>query len=296
MRSTGYQPPQRIGRRGRSESIPSDHATIGLLMLDDSPQAHPTMALAKLNGVQKEIGDSQLNLVVARVDADAEPPSWIHSRQVAGLLLWGLGLPAHVAEAIGSIPSVWLSSHADASGYRILEGNYEVGRVALNYLRRRGARSLAFICPPTRFVQQLGRGEAFVRLAQAAGLPVHQLVESGDPDVDERETLDRLIDRMLGLTPPPDGLFLPEDRYAPIVYQALRRRGVEPGRDLPVIACNNERTYLDGLNPRPATIDLAPELTGRLAVEQLLWQIRSGAVDRHVDVVVEPKLIEGDVT
>ena len=57
----------------------------------------------------------------------------------------------------------------------------------------------------------------------------------------------------------------------------------------------NETPYLANLHPRPATIDLGPEVTGRRAVEQLLWRIRHGTESRRVQVIVEPVLVPGEL-
>jgi DNA-binding LacI/PurR family transcriptional regulator len=272
---------------------------IVLLILDDSIDEHPSMAIAKLAGVQRAAADAKLNLITARVGDDESLPPALESGQFAGALLWGRSLPPRVARTLEGVASVWLTSHGDDDGDRVLEGNAEVGSIAFRYLREQGAASLAFVCPTRRFTRMLVSGNIFATLAEGAGLPVHLLIESDDDEDaarpgDYREAMKRLIDRMLQIAPRPDGLFVPDDRFAPMAYQHLRERGVEPGRDVRVISCNNERAYLEALSPRPATIDLAPDLTGRLAVEHLLVQVRGGSHERSVGVVVQPKLIEGD--
>ncbi|QNN22021.1 LacI family transcriptional regulator [Planctomycetales bacterium ZRK34] len=299
MRSIGYQPPRRRAARVKTNMSMSAAANIVLLILDDSIDEHPSMAIAKLAGVQQAAADAKLNLITSRVGSDGTLPPVLESGQFAGALLWGRSLPGHVARALQGVPSVWLTSHGDDDGDRVLEGNAEVGSIAFRYLREHGAQHLAFVCPTRRFTRTLLSGSVFATLAEGAGVPVHMLVESDEDEAenrlgDYRQAIKRLIDRMLEISPRPDGVFVPDDRFAPMVYQQLRERGVEPGREVRVISCNNERSYLEALSPRPATIDLAPDLTGRLAVDHLMVQVRGGSHERSVGVVVQPQLIEGD--
>jgi DNA-binding LacI/PurR family transcriptional regulator len=66
-----------------------------------------------------------------------------------------------------------------------------------------------------------------------------------------------------------------------------------PGRDIDVISCNNEMSYLVGLDPRPATIDIGAETIGRRSVEQLLRRIKHPEELRQVQIAVTPMLVEG---
>ena len=297
MRQVGYRPPRRRAIRRSHTSVMTSNTTIALLVLDDSLNEHPSMSMAKLSGVQTAATKSKLNLVMAQVGGEQSLPPVLMSKQLSGVLLWGRFLPPWVAAAIDDIPSVWLSSHGEVGGNCVLEGNAEVGSIAFDYLRRNGATSFAFVCPTRRFTRMVLSGNVFATLADGAGMPVHLLIDSDEDSErlgDYREAINRLIDRMLEISPRPNGLFVPDDRFAPMAYQRLRERGVEPGREVRVISCNNERSYLEALSPRPATIDLAPDLTGRLAVDHLLLQIRGGSHERAVGVVVQPKLVEGD--
>ena len=103
-----------------------------------------------------------------------------------------------------------------------------------------------------------------------------------------------LVEQFARLDPRPTGLFVPDDQITPVVYRCLTEQKIRPGRDVLVVSCNHDQGFLVHLQPRPATISLAPEMTGRLAVEQLLWQIRTGEVNPRVRVAVEPELIAGD--
>lgn len=297
MSEIGYPGPRRRTRRddGRGGT------TIALLMLDRTHAEHPHMSMLKLAGVREAAMEAGVNLLLA--DAAAEPggegdlPPMLAKGEAAGFALWGRSLPQGVRRLIGRKPIVWLSSHEGEAGEGdvVLEGNAEVGRIACEYLVGRGAGRLAFLCPEPRKRQLLVRGHVFAAIAESRGLTVHLLAsEADDRATDAHHRTRRLVDRLVAVDPAPDGLFIPDDRFVAAAYDQLKRRGVQPGQAVAVVSCNNERAYLDPLDPRPASIDLAPEVSGRMAVKRLLDQINGQQIERAVSVTVQPRLVEGD--
>ena len=87
---------------------------------------------------------------------------------------------------------------------------------------------------------------------------------------------------------------MPSDRTAVQLYTALARRGLEAGRDVSVISCNNERPILSDLRPAVTTINVHPEVVGQRAVDQLLWRIRHPQEDLTFRILVEPTLVVRD--
>jgi DNA-binding LacI/PurR family transcriptional regulator len=74
------------------------------------------------------------------------------------------------------------------------------------------------------------------------------------------------------------------------LYPRLHQRGLQPGRDIEVVSCNNEWPLLLGLQPRPAVVDVHGARTGRRAVEQLVWRTQHRDEPR-VSVLLEPSLV-----
>ncbi len=70
----------------------------------------------------------------------------------------------------------------------------------------------------------------------------------------------------------PTGLFTSMDREAIGLYPILERRGLQPGRDVRIIGCNNEYN-LAMLSPRPASIDIGAEEMAKWAVFRLTQRI-----------------------
>jgi LacI family transcriptional regulator len=105
----------------------------------------------------------------------------------------------------------------------------------------------------------------------------------------DRNALEALVDRLLALSPRPTGLFAWADMLTAALYPCLHRRGLQPGREISVVSCNNEWPLLFGLWPRPAVVDIQGAKVGRRAVEQLLWRIPNRREPRAV-LLLEPAL------
>lgn len=296
MSEIGYPGPRRRTWGQRR----SGKATIVLVTLDGAHLGHPHMSMLKLSGVLAAAAEAGVNLLMGDAEADGALPPMLEQGEVAGLLLWGRSVPQRLRNVVDCKPVVWLSSHDDQSegGDVVLDGNAEVGRIAFEYLRRRGAERLAFICPTPDVTQMRVRGNVFAGYAQSRGMTVQMLIPetgTGSEAAWRSSPMARaLVDQMLDQSPKADGLFVPDDSFLPAVYRRLAERGMQPGIDLAIVGCNNEPAYLDILDPRPATIDLAPDLTGRMAVEQLLRQINGVKLERPVGVSVQPQLVEGE--
>ncbi len=298
----GYAPAVR--RKSKSAlATDSNHAAnlIVILMLDDSMDANPTLTLAKLRGVEAEASREQMSVAIAKLQVGQPLPPVLGRSDIAGVLLWGQTSDPRLKRSLSQLPTIWLSSHAEAEGHVVLIGNEQAGRIAAEYLLNRGVTRPALLFPAVSHVQYSQRSEGFRFGLHVAG--VEGQVISGDADAVAMEKLTHqeqvkaiaeLVEKMTLLDDLPDGLFVPDDQITALVYAELRKRLIEPERDIIIISCGNEPAYLLGLHPRPATIDLAPEATGRLAVEHLLRQWRNPEASDRASVVITPQLVVGD--
>ena len=110
--------------------------------------------------------------------------------------------------------------------------------------------------------------------------------------VSDVDVVDKLVGKFLGLRSKPTAVFCPADCISAMVYRACARRGIQIGKDISLISCNNESPLLTGLYPEVTTIDICAEQIGRQAVEQLIWRL--GHQDSpSVTVSVQPRLVEG---
>lgn len=299
---SGYRPSPRgrgtIGRGGGDSPLPWQ--TLALVFLDDSYLAHPELSLAKIRGVQQATADAGLNLVTLEALEGRPLPPMLTTGKIDGMLLWG-GQMSDVVALPEGVPSLWLSSHREQRGDGVLQGNEAVGRIAAEYLLADGHRLAAFLNLQGTHPGYRARGDGFSYYFNHGGGRVLLVEEepadpeAGQPWTDGTERrVSRLVDRFLSMTPRPTAAFIPDDKLTALAYRTLLQRGIRPEADVRLVSCNNEEALLLGLHPRPATIDLAPEITGRRAVEQLLWRIRHPGESRRVQVLVEPILVPGE--
>ncbi|TWT34667.1 LacI family DNA-binding transcriptional regulator [Blastopirellula retiformator] len=299
IKRLGYEPRPRKARREGGGQLRVKN--VAVLMLDGSSQRHPTLAMAKLRGVEQALSAAGMNMILADVSSKQASAPALERRQLDGVLLWGHRASKKLMEKLTGIPAVWLSSHVSSSDGAVSQGNAAIGRLAGEYLLQRDLDRLCFLTVKSDHPGFAARGDGFGYAAHLQGVEIERYESDQDPPFEQMSSrqleaaVAPLVEGMLRDPRRPIGLFAPDDQITAAIYRQLHRAKIEIGREINVVSCNNEEPYLAGLHPRPATIDLAPELTGRRAVEQLLWSMRRpDDTDRRMELIVEPILIEGD--
>jgi DNA-binding LacI/PurR family transcriptional regulator len=298
MRELGYEArPRRKKSREIGGGSPPGQGVVALLLLDASMDTHPAMALAKLRGVEAATSHAGLTLAVTRMREDGELPPTLMRPDLAGVLLWGSAVSPRLAPHIQNLPHLWLSSHTTGDDNVVLVGNEQAGRLAAEYLLERGIHHPAALYPLSTNPQYELRIDGFrygchIRGRNAMIVRSAESTADVQEDVQERE-IRYLVEQLVSVDPVPDGLFVPDDSLTALVYPLLTEHGIRPEKDIRIVSCDNESTYLNALHPRPATIDLAPEATGRLAVEQLLRRLSGPGDDGQVSMLINPRLILG---
>ncbi|MCC6679664.1 MAG: LacI family DNA-binding transcriptional regulator [Phycisphaeraceae bacterium] len=257
----------------------------------------------QLNSIAKALRQHGCDLMWARVSDPEDLPNFVRNRKVDGLILVGHQPSEAVLSQINVIPSVWLTSHHEATGEVMLAGNEDVGRLAADYLAGRGHKHLGIVNVMGSNPALDMRFRYFTFIAEQHGCRVSRF-ESGQPMPQQANVakefaliesrMEQQIKRLLAQESRPTGLFIPYDQQVAIVYRVLHRLGIPIDEKLQIIGDTDEKPVLAGLYPRPATINTAPQVMGRHAVEQLMLRLRDGDTDRQVRVVVEPKLVSGD--
>lgn len=299
----GYTPRPDRRRRNR-RPVPRDTAsiTLGLIVLGEICPLHATFVQELLQGAESICQNEGHSLLFFRASTPGPLARFLKQHPCQGLLLVGEGACPWLTEVIGDLPNVWLTSHALGREDVVLSGNELIGRLAARYLLDRGHRNLAFLATEADNPSHTYRGEMFAYAATAQGATCDTFVSHPNrtaqcptPTLETIEArLAEQIDRLVTHTPRPTGVFLPSDLLAALAYRHLRRHGLEPGRDIDLIAVDNEAPYRAGLYPRPATIDIGARSRGERGVAQLLWQIRYPDQTRGVQIVIEPLLIQGE--
>jgi DNA-binding LacI/PurR family transcriptional regulator len=184
----------------------------------------------------------------------------------------------------------------------ITPDNNAIGYLASQYLLEQGIRNLAFLTTQPGWDFTKLRAQGFIASAEKAGIsptmylqqPAGALSGMYGSNVVAEPELDRLIARMAEGRKEKLGLFVFRDAETSHVYPLLRAHGLEPGRDVVVVSCDNESIRLSALQPRPASIDLGAAEIAHLAVTRLMRRIQHKN-EPPARLMVNPRLVPGEV-
>lgn len=291
-------------RRRRAESAAAEvkSHTVAFLVLGTSG-SNATPAFERLlRAVSIASDEHDLSLTLNFISDPSHLPRRLFDLPLAGVLCHGDQPGASGMAQLRSLPTVWLMAnrHRPQWGDQVMPNNAVIGDMAGRYLIRQGHRRLAYLGASRDSWSMRLRAFAFRKAAEDAGAvaDVFDVAANSAGDFWSADGLaiaaERLVDRVLGASPTPTGLFIEEDRLLPVIDRAMRARGVRfgPGGDVEVISCNDERPHYAGLPSLPARVDIRPEAVGRRGVEQLVWRMRNPEMPERVRVMVEPQLIE----
>ncbi|MBN2292872.1 MAG: LacI family DNA-binding transcriptional regulator [Pirellulales bacterium] len=301
-----YHPRQRKASNQALNPLERMNVMLILLGMDRSLVSLPVVASA-IHGVEAALAEARANLLFSDLPDVRRLPEAIAQNRVDAVILKG-ALQGDLAGAtdpvlagkLRSLPAVWVLGRPEGFfGDVVQVDDMIVGRMAAEYLVSKGHRRLAFISVKPSQVTLMRRQASFMFFAQQAGASVQAYL--GDQQqwqfpsraVDEVEDVQALLDRLLNEPKRPTAVFAPDDSVGAMLYGALARRGLQAGRDLSLISCNNDKPLLTGLYPSVTTIDVHAEEIGRRAVDQLAWRwSRPGRP--YQDVGIEPNLVEGE--
>jgi len=310
MDDLGYQPPHPTRRRGKSSRAQQGihNNQVAVVPINTGPRLNRSPLITKTwTGIQKALEREDLSMVISAVDNLARLPAILDPKKTDGVIIEGLAPADKLRAAFENMPTVFIFAcseemQQDTWFDQVLPDSKAIGLMAAEYLRDKGRTQVAFLNPDPDCPACKVRGRAFFEAAPAFGLEV-QLFQSeasneAFPTLNaevQRARVEALVDQLLASNPRPTGVFIPSDYVTCLTQVQLLRKGVVPGKDITLISCNNEEVILSGLYPRPATIDIRPELVGDHAVDQLLWRIANRTKPGGARVTVPPKLVEGDL-
>ena len=305
VKELGYQK----RRPGRPRRRPGDPVSakrtnrFALLVPDMTPATlYAPIYADVLRGVETAIHEARKTMVLRHVESGrALDGSFLFTR-LDGVLLFSKTHDPELIRQLKDLPVVQLMHAVQPNEIwdRVTYNNAKIGSMVAQYAQAREHRYAAFVghvCGRDDvFMQQ--RGLDFKDVMSAEGGRVHVLVRDllhiteGLHTV-HREVMDAIAKDLLALTPRPTLVFTEADMIAQALYPALQAQGLQPGRDIEVVSCNNERPLLAPLRPRPATVDIHAAEIGRKAVQRLIWRIRNPGKPPEV-ILVEPSMIEAD--
>ncbi|MCC6679333.1 MAG: LacI family DNA-binding transcriptional regulator [Phycisphaeraceae bacterium] len=299
MRQLNYQP---MPRKRIGSTLPLETVAV-LIFHGNQFYDYRHSFFRMLRSIEAAMRQKKMDMVLAHVSSVDDLPEIVRRRQVSGLILQGRNPNDDILNFIQGIPCVWLSSHHDASGHVLLEGNESIGRLAAEYLIGRGHQRLGVLnamggnpvldlrCRYFEFIAQQGGCRCDALIGRHGESWVHD--EDLDLALFEQQVAEQ-VDAFMALKDRPTGMFIPLDLQVAMVYRLLDQRGLRAGRDVDIVGSDEEKVALIGLNPRPATINVGPRAMGERAVQELCWRIEHGSADERIKVTVAPELVPGE--
>ena len=254
-----------------------------------------------LHGVEEAVREHDKCLVLCHLPPGEKCPSRLLPQTVDGIILFG-SCPVTwtgFADRLAGIPVVQIMGliERDEPWDHVTYRNEAIGKLAADYLVERGHRNCATLCPPPEAGGMMAeRGEVFRQRLESAGgvvtaFSAEDTVEEGDTRHELKyEAFGQVVDRLLATRPRPTAVFSPADMLTNALHMLLLQRGIQPGRDLEIVSCNNEELLLRNLHPRPAVVDIHAYAVGYRGVEQLAWRLAHPDLPR-VSLALEPELI-----
>src|SRR5688500_3979539 len=179
------------------------------------------------------------------------------------------------------LPNVWFMTRRSLSypGDYVEPNNEENGRMAADYLKERGHKSVAVISTDPDYSAVVRRVRAFTAHAREIGLVVHTILGQSNPGVSyleiapRHEESEHLVKTLLASRPRPTGLYIPVDHFCGAFFRALREANQKPGKEFEAILGNYNPIIYHNLDHCPAAIDINLPTLVRKVVDHLIWRI-----------------------
>ena len=300
IEEVGYQPSAR--RRGPKPASRRGIRTgnVLLLTLGMAPQdVYRMPVFPKLfHGIETAVREAGLNLVLASFYPDEGLPASLNGDHVDGALL--IDQPHIITQTLQDrlkklICVGLMRGFEPVAGQidRVLYNNQNVGVLAARYLKSRGHEHTAYINLDPTHAAFTQRRDVFVSCMSDDGT-VLDLTES-EPvlgPAKQPAAIRKAIEQIKKAKPNITAIFAASDIVVPGLYDAMSQAGIQPGKDIEVISCDNEEQFIGNLSPRPTTIDIGLEALGQQAVRQLLWRLANKDQPSRMTVMIEPALVQ----
>lgn len=306
VQELGYSPLRKRKSVAQGRELLRQQIAVLLLGMDRSLANLPSVA-SGIHGVESSLSRAGANVLLWDLPYLDKLPDTLASQKLHGLLVKA-ALQGNILEKadktlidrLRQLPTVWfLGRPCGIHWGDVVESNdVEVGRLAAEYLISRGHRRVALLDPKPDHVTLGQRSASFTwhiaqhggKVERVAGKKSHWSLPL--QTVNDTKQVEHLLDKVLKLRSKPTALFCPADSIAALVYRCCSRRGLQIGKDLSLISCNNELPLLQGLYPEVTTVDICAEQIGQQAVEQLIWRLQHPS-SPCITVSVQPRLVEG---
>lgn len=311
MQRIGYTPRNIESRKSKSmKNIGGDGCglktgTIGVLMAENVIAKIPFYARL-LESIQQQLESRGLKMAPLRYSGKSSV-SRGSLRDIDGLLMC-----CYFKELVQevSVPFVSIFGHPDPKDKlyadHIEPANDRIGVLAAEYFCRRGHKNVLGVDPSMSHHPAFAtRLRFFLTACQENQIKANlAAIPFGDRDVhgriieaDNIEVILKYISEYKTLSDKPTGIFIPCDSHLVVMQKCFVAAGIRPGVDVEFLGCNNEMPLLEGLQVRPATIDINPNAIAEAALVALMHRIYNPKTtgSLHKIVSIEPTLIEAGI-
>lgn len=241
----------------------------------------------------------RLELSVLFTDTPDDLPRPLAERHVDGVIIQGMEPSPACMAKLGDLPHVWFMTRRSPAypGDFVEPDNDANGRMAANYLKEHGHKSVAVIAADPGYSAVALRVTAFLDQAKALGLTVHSILGKTKPVnflefVAAHDESDTLVKRFCQTAPRPTGLYIPVDHFCGSLFRSMRQAGLKPERDFEAILGNLNPVIYHNLDHLPPALDINLPTLVRKVVDHLVWRIDNPKVLGRVGVTVAPTLVQ----
>jgi LacI family transcriptional regulator len=300
MQQHNYVPAPLNRRRGPKAHLP-EQRRIGVWFVGAKAN-NPSLNWFQDQLLQVQSTDPRyrVDLRVLFSNAPGELPRTIASEQLDGVIVQGMEPSAECLAQLRTTPNVWFMTRRSPAypGDYVEPDNEENGRLAAEYLKERGHKSVAVLSTDPDYSAIVQRTAAFLARATELGLAVHPILGKSNPGGTSYLEIaplhgesGGLARRLLECTPKVTGLYLPVDHFCGSFFRALREAGKKPGRDFDAVLGNFNPVIYHNLDHSPAAIDINLPMLVRKVVDHLLWRIENPDVSGRIGITVSPRLV-----
>ena len=284
MNELGYVPKLPENRRGPRVGNTNTKRTKRVCLLAYNLFAsvlYSPIYISVLKGIDSALQKNGLQLQINHISLDHEPSSldWLKG-STDGIIFMGNSPRAIDQPLFLQFPCVQVMGEIEGKQYwdHITYDNSAIGGLAAQHLQINQHKSCIILSQRDKLFSQ--RVRDFQRTFAEFGGESFAFEDSqlflitSDCHQIKQDRLRQMCQRLLQ-DPRPTAAFLTADNLAPSFYCILHEMGIKPGVDIEIVSCNKEDILLEGLIPRPASIDIQATNIGHRGVEQLLWRMNN---------------------
>lgn len=265
----------------------------------------PVMA-SVVYGIQRACSEFGYRLILDDIPDPGKPSSLVESRQIEGAVVF---LSSMLSEQQCREALAGMSRHipivcamgletTDVAVDRVTSDGLCVGALAHFYLQGRGCKNIGFLTADEDFLFVRVRANSFLDSAFRAGHcaslwvvgETGRLAQMYGRNVVAASDLELLVGKLARHEPRIDGLFVANDVTTVRIYPLLAREGIEIGKHLTILSCDNEEARLSALQPRPQSIDLNGNEIGYRAVVRLISRLKNPG-EVPLSIQIPPRIL-----